>query len=288
MHFARFHHVRSDFHDCPHPLCPQPHGLSAPGRPAHGAVYLSVRPPQRAASFILRIEDTDQEREVPGAVEKIYDSLRQAGLTYDEGPDVGGDYGPYIQTERKDLYLPYAKQLVESGHAYYCFCTKERAGRAPRAQAEAQGETFKYDKHCLHLLQGGGAAPPGRGRALRHPPERAHRRARPALTTCSTATSSVGLRHAGRQRAHQGRRPAHLQLRQRHRRPPDGHHPRDARHRIPLLRAEVQPALRGLRLGRSAARTSTCPLGHDETRTSASSPSATATPRLRICWSRAT
>ena len=87
---------------------------------------------------------------MPGAVEKIYSSMAAAGLKYDEGPDVGGDYGPYIQSQRKDLYLPYAKQLVESGHAYYCFCTKERLDQA-RAEAEKKGENFKYDKHCLHL-----------------------------------------------------------------------------------------------------------------------------------------
>ncbi len=100
--------------------------------------------------FILRIEDTDQEREVPGAVELIYQSMRQAGLTYDEGPDVGGDYGPYIQSERKDTYLPYALQLIESGHAYPCFCTKEELDER-RAEATAKGETWKYDKKCLSI-----------------------------------------------------------------------------------------------------------------------------------------
>ena len=97
--------------------------------------YLFAR--KNGGKFILRIEDTDQEREVPGAVQLIYDSLRAAGLEYDEGPDVGGDYGPYIQTQRKDTYLPYALKLVESGHAYPCFCTKEEleersAAGAPR------------------------------------------------------------------------------------------------------------------------------------------------------------
>ncbi len=100
--------------------------------------------------FMLRIEDTDQERLVDGAVEKIYSSLRAAGLNWDEGPDVGGDYGPYIQSERKSMYLPYAKQLVEKGEAYYCFCTKEELDER-RAAAEAKGETWKYDKHCADL-----------------------------------------------------------------------------------------------------------------------------------------
>ncbi|MGJ4848924.1 glutamate--tRNA ligase [Bacillota bacterium Meth-B3] len=114
------------------------------------ALYTYLFARKMGGAFILRIEDTDQEREVPGAVDRIYQSLKLAGLKYDEGPDVGGGYGPYIQTQRKDIYLPYAKQLVEKGGAYYCFCTKERLDEA-RRQAEAAGETFKYDKHCLHL-----------------------------------------------------------------------------------------------------------------------------------------
>ncbi|MDI9506695.1 MAG: glutamate--tRNA ligase [Clostridiales bacterium] len=114
------------------------------------ALYTYLYARRMGGKFILRIEDTDQEREVPGAIEKIYASLAQAGLRYDEGPDIGGDYGPYIQTQRKSMYLPYAKELVEKGGAYYCFCPKERLDEE-RAKAEAKGETFKYDKHCLHL-----------------------------------------------------------------------------------------------------------------------------------------
>ena len=116
------------------------------------ALYTYLYARRTGGKFILRIEDTDQKREVKDAVEVIYNSLKIAGLTHDEGPDVGGPCGPYVQSERKDTYLPYAKQLVESGHAYYCFCTKERLDEA-RAEAEAKGETFKYDKHCLHLTK---------------------------------------------------------------------------------------------------------------------------------------
>lgn len=112
--------------------------------------YLLAR--KNHGKFILRIEDTDQERFVEGATQVIYDTLRDCGINWDEGPDIGGDYGPYIQSERKDLYLPYAKQLVASGHAYYCFCTKEELEER-RAAAEARGETFKYDKHCLNLSE---------------------------------------------------------------------------------------------------------------------------------------
>ena len=114
------------------------------------ALYTYLYARRTGGKFILRIEDTDQEREVPGAVEVIYNSMRTAGLTHDEGPDVGGPCGPYVQSQRKDTYMPYAKQLVESGHAYYCFCTKEELD-ARREEAEKQGKAFRYDKHCLRL-----------------------------------------------------------------------------------------------------------------------------------------
>ena len=114
------------------------------------ALYTYLFAKKNGGTFILRIEDTDQEREVPGAVELIYKSMRQAGLFYDEGPDVGGDYGPYIQTQRRDTYLPYAMQLVESGAAYPCFCTKEELQQR-RDEATARGEQWKYDKHCLNI-----------------------------------------------------------------------------------------------------------------------------------------
>ena len=114
------------------------------------ALYTYLWARRQGGKFILRIEDTDQEREVPGAIDVIYNSLKTAGLTHDEGPDVGGPCGPYIQSQRKDTYMPYAKRLIESGHAYYCFCTRERLEEA-RAEAEARGEGFKYDKHCLRL-----------------------------------------------------------------------------------------------------------------------------------------
>ena len=113
------------------------------------ALYTYLFAKQNGGAFILRVEDTDQEREVPGAVELIYQSLRQAGLAYDEGPDVGGPFGPYIQSQRKATYLPYAIKLVQSGAAYPCFCTKEDLSQR-RAEAEAKNPgQWKYDKHCL-------------------------------------------------------------------------------------------------------------------------------------------
>ena len=96
--------------------------------------------------FILRIEDTDQERYVEGAVEIIYNTLKKAGIEHDEGPDKDGGVGPYIQSERKSLYLEYAKKLVELGGAYYCFCDKERLD-----SLAGENGIKKYDKHCLNL-----------------------------------------------------------------------------------------------------------------------------------------
>ncbi len=110
--------------------------------------YLIAR--VNGGKFVLRIEDTDQERLVEGAVDVIFRTLAQCGMHHDEGPDVGGPYGPYVQSERKDLYRPYAEELVEKGHAYHCFCTKERLD-ALRADCEARGVAYEYDRHCLNL-----------------------------------------------------------------------------------------------------------------------------------------
>ena len=96
--------------------------------------------------FILRIEDTDQERLVDDATDVIYKTLKMAGIQHDEGPDIGGDYGPYIQSQRKNDYLQHAKQLVEKGEAYYCFCDKERL-----ESLKGNDGIAKYDRHCAHL-----------------------------------------------------------------------------------------------------------------------------------------
>ena len=112
--------------------------------------YLIAR--SQGGQFILRIEDTDQERFVEGSMDVIYKTLEMTGISYDEGPGVGGEYGPYIQSERRGIYLEYAKQLVEKKAAYYCFCTKERLESLKTNDGEL-GASFNYDRHCLTLSQ---------------------------------------------------------------------------------------------------------------------------------------
>ena len=101
--------------------------------------------------FILRIEDTDQTRKVEGAEEKIYESLQWLGLDWDEGPDIGGDYGPYMQSQRLDLYQSAAKRLVEQGDAYYCYCSSERLAKM-RAEQSKRKEPPRYDRTCRDLM----------------------------------------------------------------------------------------------------------------------------------------
>ena len=110
------------------------------------ALYGYLYAKNHGGDFILRIEDTDTARYVDGSVQIIYDTLRDSGIMYDEGPDVGGAYGPYIQSERKEIYKKYAEKLVELGGAYYCFCTPERV-----ASLKDEEGNVRYDKHCLHL-----------------------------------------------------------------------------------------------------------------------------------------
>ena len=114
--------------------------------------YLKARS-DKDGVFILRIEDTDQERYVEGAVDIIYDTLRQTGLTWDEGPDIGGPVGPYVQSERMGMFKQYAEQLVKEGKAYYCFCTPERLEKMREDQKAAGAVVGHYDGHCRNLSQ---------------------------------------------------------------------------------------------------------------------------------------
>ena len=115
------------------------------------ALYAYLIAKHEGGDFILRIEDTDQERYVEGAVDIIYRTLQKTGLVHDEGPDKDGGVGPYVLSERQKqgIYLEYAKKLIEKGEAYYCFCEKERL---ESLKTEVAGkEIVMYDKHCLHL-----------------------------------------------------------------------------------------------------------------------------------------
>ena len=130
-------------------FAPSPTGYMHLGN-LRSALYTYLFAKANGGKFILRIEDTDQSRYVPGAVDVIYRTLKSIGMQWDEGPDIGGNFGPYVQSERKNMYLPYAEQLVKAGKAYYCFCTEEELSFR-REEAQKRGETFKYDKHCLRL-----------------------------------------------------------------------------------------------------------------------------------------
>ena len=110
------------------------------------ALYSYLISKHDGGKFILRIEDTDRERFVEGATDIIKSTLKITGLGYDEGPDVGGDHGPYVQSERKEIYMEYAKKLVDLGAAYYCFCTKERLEKLHEDDAVGG-----YDRHCRDL-----------------------------------------------------------------------------------------------------------------------------------------
>ena len=110
------------------------------------ALYSYLIAKHEGGKFILRIEDTDRERLVEGATDVIKSTLAMTGLNYDEGPDAPGENGPYVQSERKPIYMEYAKKLIESGDAYYCFCTKERLD-----ELHAEDSVGGYDRHCRNL-----------------------------------------------------------------------------------------------------------------------------------------
>lgn len=130
-------------------FAPSPTGYMHVGN-LRTALYAYLLAKKDNGTFILRIEDIDQERYVEGAVDVIYQTLRKAGLIWDEGPDVGGPVGPYVQSERMGMFKDYALQLVEKGAAYYCFCDKDRLTELREIQ-QASGIPSKYDGHCRNL-----------------------------------------------------------------------------------------------------------------------------------------
>ena len=115
------------------------------------ALYNYLFAKRNNGTFVLRIEDTDRNRFVEGAVENLINALNWAGLNFDEGPETGGEYGPYMQSQRLDIYKKYADELIEKGKAYYCFCTPERLKTLKEDQEKLKLPQAKYDKHCLHL-----------------------------------------------------------------------------------------------------------------------------------------
>jgi glutamyl-tRNA synthetase len=131
---------------------------SPTGDPHVGTAYIALFDMafarRHGGQFILRIEDTDRARYVDQSEQNIFELLRWLGLAWDEGPDVGGPYGPYRQSERLDTYQQYADQLIASGHAYRCWCSPERLERI-RKEAQARKEPFKYDRYCLGKSEDG-------------------------------------------------------------------------------------------------------------------------------------
>jgi len=117
---------------------------------ARTALYDYLAAKRYGGQFILRIEDTDKKRYVPEAEQELIDGLRWLGIKYDEGPDIGGPYGPYRQSERKEIYLEFAEKLVESGKAFYCFCSPEKLAKAREAQLQNK-QSFHYDGTCRNI-----------------------------------------------------------------------------------------------------------------------------------------
>ena len=132
-------------------FAPSPTGYMHVGN-LRTALYTYLQARHNGGAFILRIEDTDQGRLVEGATDIIYNTLRATGLTWDEGPDIGGPVGPYIQSERMGMFRQYAEQLVREGKAYYCFCTEDRLN-ALHEEQKANGEMSHYDGHCRNLSE---------------------------------------------------------------------------------------------------------------------------------------
>ena len=126
-------------------FAPSPTGYMHIGN-LRSALYEYLIAKREGGTFILRIEDTDAERFVEGATDVIYKTLKMVNLIHDEGPDIGGPYGPYVQSERKEIYMEYAKKLIDTGSAYYCFCGKERL-----ESLQKEGEIGGYDNHCRDI-----------------------------------------------------------------------------------------------------------------------------------------
>ncbi|MBU1878275.1 MAG: glutamate--tRNA ligase, partial [Chloroflexi bacterium] len=131
-------------------FAPSPTGSPHVGN-IRSALFTWLYARHTGGKFILRVEDTDQKRESATGLQDILDSLSWLGLNWDEGPDVGGPYGPYIQSQRLELYQKYAQQLLDSGHAYRCYCTPERLTALRQEQIKRKDSHVGYDRHCRFL-----------------------------------------------------------------------------------------------------------------------------------------
>ena len=175
-------------------VAPSPTGDPHVGT-AYMALFNRVFAKSRGGRFVLRIEDTDRARSSAAAETAIVDALRWAGLDWDEGPDVGGDFGPYRQSERRAVYRRHAELLLEKGRAFPCFCSPERLAEVRRAQ-QAAGETPRYDGLCLGLGEGRGTQQrieAGEPHVLRLKPCRTRVPAA-SRTACAAASKSPGGR----------------------------------------------------------------------------------------------
>ena len=133
-------------------IAPSPTGLPHVGT-IRNALYSWLLARRHGGQFIFRLEDTDRERYDAASEQALYDSFRWLGLDYDEGPDIGGPYGPYVQSQRLEHYRAVAEQLIASGHAYRCYCTKERVAQIREARRQANIHPHGYDRHCRALTE---------------------------------------------------------------------------------------------------------------------------------------
>jgi glutamyl-tRNA synthetase len=131
---------------------PSPTGLQHIGG-VRTAIFNYLFARSSGGKFILRIEDTDQQRFEEAALEDLYSTLEWLGIDWDEGPKKGGDYGPYVQSQRFDIYQEYAKKLVDDGRAYYCYCSAERLDAVRKQQQESKSTYQGYDRHCRNLTE---------------------------------------------------------------------------------------------------------------------------------------
>ena len=212
------------------------------------ALYAYLKAKSCGGTFVLRIEDTDQERYVEGAVG--HHLQHPAGDRPDLGrgaPTRTAGYGPYIQSERMGIYMKYAKQLVESGHAYYCFCDKQRLEEMRTIQ-KASGQAPHYDGHCRNLSAEEVAKNLAEGKpfVIR---QKMPREGKTSFEDVVYGHIEVDNAELDDQILIKTDGMPTYNFAKRHRRPPDGDQPCHPRQRVPLLHPEVQPAVRGLRLG---------------------------------------